>query len=124
MRRGWLVPLARSDGRSLVPVLAALLFLAALVSGMHAGLAAAPGVSVASMLCHVTSDGLPPAPATDHASDCCLAGAAPGTLPLVSVATSAAIPPVALAPPPEGRFLLAHGIPTDARPRAPPALPA
>jgi hypothetical protein len=124
MRRGWLVPLTRSDGRSLVPALAAFLFLATLVSGMHAGLAAAPGLSAASVLCHVTPDGKAPAPAADHAHDCCLAGSAPGALPLASATGNAAVPPMAFAPPPEGQFLPAPGALAGARPRAPPPLPA
>jgi hypothetical protein len=122
MRRGWLVPLARGDGRSLVPALAALLFLAAFLSGIHAGFAAPPGL--AAVPCHVASDGPAPAPAADHAHDCCLAGAAPGALPLASATTSETIPPVAFAPPPEGQFPPPPGARAGARPRAPPSLPA
>jgi hypothetical protein len=123
MRRGWLAPLARPDGRSLIRGLAALLFLCTFISGLHAGFAAAPG-AYAAVICHGASDGPAPAPAADHAHDCCLPGTAPGALPLAPAAGNAAIPLIAFAPQPEGQFPRAHSVLTSARPRAPPSLPA
>jgi hypothetical protein len=123
MRRGWLAPLARSDGRSLIRALAALLFLGAFVSGLHAGFAAAPG-AYAAVICHGAGDGAPLAPGADHEHDCCLAGTAPSPLPPVSAAADAAFPTVLFALRPEGQCPPLHGALTRAGPRAPPVFPA
>lgn len=123
MRRGWLAPFRRADGRSLTRAFAALLFLNAFVIGLHGGFAAAPG-AYAAAICHALPDGSGPAPAADHEHDCCLPGSASAPLPVPALAGRAPMPSARFALAPQGQFPPANGLLTGFGPRAPPAFPA
>ncbi len=122
VRGGLFAWLRGADGRSLAHALAALLFLNALVAGMHAGFAAAPGAS-ATVLCHSAPDGSPPAPSADHEHDCCLTGAGAAAAPLPVVTQAEAIYPAAATIIPDaGHTPPLFRAATREGPRAPPAL--
>ncbi|MBN8996730.1 MAG: hypothetical protein J0H63_01150 [Rhizobiales bacterium] len=126
MRRGWLAPFTRADGRSLTRALAALLFLNAFVVGLHGGFAATPGAYAATVICHVAAGDPAPVPSADHAhdADCCMPAAASAALSLPVLAGRDPLPPAFATLAPEGQLPPPHGVLTRAGPRAPPFLPA